>query len=104
MVFGDNTHAAAMTKILAREMGIHVVEVQHHHSHIASCMAEHSLHEQVIGISFDGTGLGDDGNIYAWDARSWSQTGENGDDYSRCRLVCIFGPHLRAGGNNGYPG
>ncbi len=40
------------------------MEVQHHHAHIASCMTEHSLDEKVIGIVFDGTGLGDDGNIW----------------------------------------
>ena len=38
--------------------------MQHHHAHIASCMAEHGLIEKVIGISFDGTGLGDDNNIW----------------------------------------
>jgi hydrogenase maturation protein HypF len=38
--------------------------VQHHHAHIASCMAENAINEEVIGIAFDGTGLGDDGQIW----------------------------------------
>lgn len=48
----------------AKEMGIETIEIQHHYAHIAACMAEHKLDEKVIGISFDGTGLGDDGNIW----------------------------------------
>ncbi len=38
--------------------------VQHHKAHIASCMAENGLAGQVIGVSFDGTGYGEDGNIW----------------------------------------
>lgn len=43
---------------------IQLIKVQHHHAHIVSCMAEHKLNEKVIGVSFDGVGLGDDGNIW----------------------------------------
>jgi len=38
--------------------------VQHHHAHIASCMAENNLSGDVIGVAFDGTGYGEDGNIW----------------------------------------
>ncbi|MGB2705856.1 MAG: hypothetical protein WBC74_03260 [Candidatus Omnitrophota bacterium] len=38
--------------------------IQHHHAHIASVMHEHNLKKPVIGVSFDGTGFGTDGNIW----------------------------------------
>jgi hydrogenase maturation protein HypF len=41
-----------------------LIGVQHHHAHIASCMAENQLEGQVIGIALDGTGYGTDGKIW----------------------------------------
>ena len=40
------------------------IGVQHHHAHIASCMAENGLSGQVIGVAFDGSGYGPDGAIW----------------------------------------
>ena len=43
---------------------IELVQVQHHYAHILSTMAEYNLQKDVLGIAFDGTGYGDDGNIW----------------------------------------
>ena len=56
-----STHYA---ELFEKELNIPLLRVQHHHAHIASCMAEHGLDEEVIGISLDGTGLGPDENIW----------------------------------------
>lgn len=49
---------------LGREKQIPVFPVQHHHAHMASCMADNHLTGDVIGLIWDGTGLGSDGSIW----------------------------------------
>jgi hydrogenase maturation protein HypF len=41
-----------------------LIEVQHHHAHIASCLVDNQLDEKVIGVAWDGTGYGADGKIW----------------------------------------
>jgi len=48
----------------AYQHGLPLIRVQHHHAHIASCMAENELEGTVLGISWDGTGYGMDGTIW----------------------------------------
>ena len=57
-------HPDYLSTRFAKDLNIEQIEVQHHHSHIASCMAEFNLDEKVIGVSLDGTGYGEDGNIW----------------------------------------
>jgi hydrogenase maturation protein HypF len=56
--------ATTWAKEWARERGLRLIAVQHHHAHIAGCMAEHGLEGDAIGLSLDGTGYGTDGRIW----------------------------------------
>jgi hydrogenase maturation protein HypF len=56
------------TKWALAQEGVQLVGVQHHHAHIAACMAENHLDGKVIGIALDGTGYGTDGAIWGGEA------------------------------------
>lgn len=60
----SDMHPDYLSTQFAAQSGIPHVKVQHHHAHIVSCMTENNLNEDVIGVAMDGTGLGDDGNIW----------------------------------------
>ena len=49
---------------LAATLSVPLIPVQHHHAHVGSCMAEHSLDGDVLGIAWDGAGYGGDGQVW----------------------------------------
>jgi hydrogenase maturation protein HypF len=58
-------HPGYMSTRMAMASGIEQrIGVQHHHAHIASCMAENHLQGPVLGVALDGTGYGTDGRIW----------------------------------------
>jgi len=66
-IIAHDHHPDYLATKYARELGasgVKIVPVQHHHAHIASCMADNGLESAVIGVAFDGTGMGADGNIW----------------------------------------
>ncbi|MCP3751807.1 carbamoyltransferase HypF [Pseudomonas sp. SBB6] len=68
-----------------------VMQVQHHHAHMASCMAENNLAGLTLGVIFDGTGYGTDGTI--WGAEFLL------GDYAAVRRVATIRPLKLLGGD-----
>ena len=64
-LLAHDLHPNYFTTRYANKSDIPKIGVQHHHAHIASCMADNGLTDrQLIGLSFDGTGYGTDGAIW----------------------------------------
>ena len=84
-------HPKYNSTVVAEELGLPVLKVQHHYAHILSCMAENDWMEQVIGVSFDGTGYGTDGTIWGGEILL--------ADLDGFRRIGSIEPFLQAGGD-----
>jgi hydrogenase maturation protein HypF len=64
-LIAHDLHPNYFTTHYAQKLNVPQIAVQHHHAHIAACMADNGLeNKRVIGLSFDGTGYGTDGAIW----------------------------------------
>lgn len=81
------------TQFALAKTGLPPIGVQHHHAHIASCMAEHQLEGRVIGVAWDGTGFGTDGTIWGGEFLA--------AEYLSCERFARLRPVLLPGGDAG---
>lgn len=67
-------HPEYLSTKYAKSQSLPVEYIQHHYAHVASCMAENQLEGNVLGVSWDGTGLGDDGTIWGGEFLQTTET------------------------------
>ncbi len=63
-VVACDLHPEYLSTKWAKKQGLPVVEIQHHHAHLAAVMAENKISAPTIGLILDGTGFGPDGTIW----------------------------------------
>ena len=75
-IIACDLHPAYYSTRAARELRAErIIQVQHHHAHIVSCMAENQIDGDVIGLAMDGTGCGPDGTAWGGEFLIASEAG-----------------------------
>ncbi|MCM3693401.1 carbamoyltransferase HypF [Neobacillus niacini] len=60
-------HPLYASTSIANKLNRNIISIQHHHAHHVSCMEDNGLNESCLGIILDGTGYGEDGNIWGFE-------------------------------------
>ncbi len=64
LAVAHDAHPDYLSTQYARDSGYPTIEVFHHHAHLASCMAENELEGEVLGVTWDGAGYGEDKTLW----------------------------------------
>jgi hydrogenase maturation protein HypF len=99
LIVAHDLHPGYLSTQFARDLAnVRRLGVQHHHAHIAACLAENGRTERCLGLAFDGTGYGPDGAIWGGEILL--------ADLADYRRVGHFAPVVLPGGDNAvrHPG
>jgi hydrogenase maturation protein HypF len=74
-VVAHDLHPEYASTRWATGAGLRAIAVQHHHAHVAACLAEHGRLDTAIGVAFDGTGCGPAGELWGGEILAFDFTG-----------------------------
>ena len=100
-VVACDMHPDYLSTQFARATGLPVIAVQHHHAHIAACMAENEVGGPALGVSWDGTGWGEDGTVWGGEFLEIADFGLRISDCKSDSVPGVF-PIGRPTGRSGF--
>jgi hydrogenase maturation protein HypF len=88
LVVADH-HPDYASRRWADSSGLPIIEVQHHHAHVAACAAENGVAPPYLGVAWDDAGLGDDGEV--WGGEFFAVTAAGFDRVAHLRSFRLIG-------------